>query len=308
MNSTESSNQGAATSESGRHRPVGQDAGVAVDQQAEAGETQNWTLTFVGGGAMGEAILKALLAQSVLRPDQVRVAEPDEARRRGLQAQYGIAVFDDNAAAVSGADVVVLAVKPQAAPAAMAGIRAALAPDSLVFSIMAGVTIAGMRAALHAGQPIIRTMPNTPAQIGMGMTAWLPTENVSPAQSSRARRILAAMGEEVQVSVESYIDRATAVHGSGPAYVFLLLEAMIDAAVHLGFMRPVAEKLVLQTFRGSVEYARQSPLHLAALRNQVTSAGGTTAAGLYELERAGVRTAMADALWAAFRRSEELGK
>jgi pyrroline-5-carboxylate reductase len=282
---------------------------IIESELPEAGQAvEGWTLAFVGGGAMGEAILKALLAQSVLRPEQVRVSEPDAGRREGLREKYGVAVFTDNAAAVAGADVVVLAVKPQVAPAAMAGIREALTADSLVFSIMAGVTIAGIRAALHPQQPVIRTMPNTPAQIGMGMTAWLPTDNVSAEQAARAQRILAAMGEEVQVAAESYIDRATAVHGSGPAYVFLLLEAMIDAAVHLGFMRPVAEKLVLQTFRGSVEYARQSPQHLAALRNQVTSAGGTTAAGLYELEKAGVRTALADALWAAFRRSEELGK
>ena len=273
----------------------------------EASRSDVSVLTFVGGGAMGEAILKALLQQAVLTPAQIRVSEPDEGRRTVLQDRYGVGVFTDNAACVAGASVVVLAVKPQVAPMAMAELRSALSPDSLVFSIMAGVTIAAMRAALHETQPVIRTMPNTPAQIGMGMTAWLPTDNVRPEQIALARRMLAAMGEEVQVASESYIDKATAIHGSGPAYVFLLLEAMIDAAVHLGFMRPVAERLVMQTFRGSVEYARQSPLHLAALRNQVTSAGGTTAAGLYELEKAGVRTALADALWAAYRRSEELG-
>jgi pyrroline-5-carboxylate reductase len=275
---------------------------------SETGQSGAPILAFVGGGAMGEAILKALLTQSVLQPAQIRVSEPDDVRRAGLRQKYGVDVYTDNAACVAGASVVVLAVKPQVAPAAMAAMRGALSPDSLVFSIMAGVTIGAMRAALHPTQPVIRTMPNTPAQIGMGMTAWLPTDNVSPEQLALAGRMLAAMGEEVQVAGEQYIDKATAIHGSGPAYVFLLLEAMVDAAVHLGFMRPVAERLVLQTFRGSVEYARQSPLHLAALRNQVTSAGGTTAAGLYELEKAGVRTALADALWAAYRRSEELGK
>ncbi|MCX6018807.1 MAG: pyrroline-5-carboxylate reductase [Chloroflexi bacterium] len=265
-------------------------------------------LAFVGGGAMGEAILKALLQNAVLQPSQIRVSEPDDARRSSLREKYGVETYVDNAACVDGVHVVVLAVKPQVAPAVLAGLTRTLSPDSLVFSIMAGVTIATLRAGLHEAQPVIRTMPNMPAQIGQGMTAWLPTDNVRPEQLFLARQILAALGDEVQVANEDYIDKATAVHGSGPAYVFLLLEAMVDAAVHLGFMRPVAERLVLQTFRGSVEYAQQSPQHLAALRNQVTSAGGTTAAGLYELEKAGVRTAMADAVWAAYRRSVELGK
>ena len=265
-------------------------------------------ISFVGGGAMGEAIIKAALAHGALQPTQIGVSEPDEGRRTGLRERYGIHTFAQNAECVRGATVIVLAVKPQVASGVLSDIKPSVSSDALIVSIMAGVTIEAIRAGLHAAQPVIRTMPNTPAQIGQGMTAWLPTDNVSDAQIATAQQLMAAMGANVRVAGEDYIDKATAIHGSGPAYVFLLLEGMIDAAVHLGFMRPVAEQLVLQTFKGSVEYALQSPLHLAQLRNQVTSAGGTTAAGLYELEKAGVRTALADAIWAAYRRSVELGK
>lgn len=252
--------------------------------------------------------MKALLSHGTLQPSQIAVSEPDEGRRTGLRERYGIHTHIQNAECVRGASVIILAVKPQVAPAVLADIKQSVAQDALVVSIMAGVTIDALRAGLHAEQPVIRTMPNTPAQIGQGMTAWLPTDNVSEGQIAFALQIMAAMGANVRVAAEDYIDKATAIHGSGPAYVFLLLEGMIDAAVHLGFMRPVAEQLVLQTFKGSIDYAMQSPLHLAQLRNQVTSAGGTTAAGLYELEKAGVRTALADAVWAAYHRSVELGK
>jgi pyrroline-5-carboxylate reductase len=177
-----------------------------------------------------------------------------------------------------------------------------------VFSIMAGVTTDSMREALGDDQPIVRTIPNTPAQIGQGMTAWTRTPSVSATQLDTAKLILRAMGEELMVASEKYIDMATAINGSGPAYVFLILEAMIDAGVHLGFTRPEAEKLVLQTVKGSVEYALHSNSHLAQLRNQVTSPGGTTAAGLYELEQGNLRTTLANAIWAAYRRSVELGK
>ena len=265
---------------------------------------------------MGEAIIKALVTagpggtgSAAIQPSLIRVSEPDEARRAGLRERYGIATFEAGAPCAQDADIVVLAVKPQIMPLALAEVRGAVRADALIFSIAAGITIDAIRAGLgNPRQPVLRAIPNTPAQIGQGMTAWTATPNVSAAQLAQATTILAAMGADVRVDKESQIDMATAINGSGPAYVFLLLEGMIDAAVQLGFLRPVAEKLVMQTFKGSIEYALQSPLHLAQLRNLVTSAGGTTAAGLYELEKAGVRTALADAVQAAYRRSLELGK
>jgi pyrroline-5-carboxylate reductase len=151
-------------------------------------------------------------------------------------------------------------------------------------------------------------MPNTPAQVGEGITVWTDSPSVSDEQRSLARKILAAFGEELHVEDEDFLDMATAVSGTGPAYIFLFMEAMVDAAVHLGFPRYIAEKLVLQTMRGSTEYVREAPDHLARLKNQVTSPGGTSAEALYYLERAGFRTAISRAIWAAYQRSISLGE
>ena len=153
-------------------------------------------------------------------------------------------------------------------------------------------------------------MPNTPAQIGKGITVWTAAPAVSPEQIDIAQQILAALGEEIFLEEEYYLDMATALSGTGPAYVFLFMEAMVDAGVHLGFPRRVAEQLVAETVRGSVDYYARTtdPVHLARLRNQVTSPGGTSAAALYYLEKAGFRTAISRAIWAAYERSRELGK
>jgi pyrroline-5-carboxylate reductase len=157
---------------------------------------------------------------------------------------------------------------------------------------------------------VVRSMPNTPAQIGQGITVWTASAKVEPEQREAARQILSALGDEAYVEEESYLDMATALSGTGPAYVFLFMEAMVDAGVHLGFPRRLAEKLVAQTVRGSVDFYTHStdPLHLAHLRNQVTSPGGTSAAALYYLEKAGFRTAISRAIWAAYERSIQLGK
>jgi pyrroline-5-carboxylate reductase len=265
-------------------------------------------IAMIGGGAMGEAIIGSLLRINAFAANEISVAEPDDARRNRLKENFGVNTFTNNVECAANADVIVLAVKPQIAPFVLRELKGNIPPSSLVFSIMAGVTTDSMREVLGDDQPIVRTIPNTPAQIGQGMTAWTRTPSVSATQLDTAKLILRAMGEELMVASEKYIDMATAINGSGPAYVFLILEAMIDAGVHLGFTRPEAEKLVLQTVKGSVEYALQSNAHLAQLRNQVTSPGGTTAAGLYELEQGNLRTTLANAIWAAYRRSVELGK
>jgi len=174
-------------------------------------------------------------------------------------------------------------------------------------SIIAGAKINSIEQGLgHVS--IVRSMPNTPAQIGEGITVWTTSNAVSDTQREQARMILTALGEEVFVEDEDFLDMATALSGTGPAYVFLFMEAMVDAGVHLGFPRYIAEKLVIQTLRGSVEYVRQAPDHLARLRNQVTSPGGTSAEALYFLERAGFRTALSRAIWAAYQRSVTLGE
>jgi pyrroline-5-carboxylate reductase len=212
----------------------------------------------------------------------------------------------ENVAAVESAEVVVLAIKPQMLCPVLEELSGHVASDALLLSIVAGAKMGTIQRML-AVPAVVRVMPNTPAQIGLGISVWAATEATTEMQRGQALAILRALGEEVYVDDERYLDMATALSGTGPAYVFLLMEAMVDAGVHLGFSRHVSERLVIETLRGSVEYARQSPRHLAALRNQVTSPGGTSAEAIYHLEKGGLRTVLSRAIWAAFQRSRTLG-
>ncbi len=265
---------------------------------------------FIGPGVMAEAMIAGLIRQGVAPAASLIAAGPREERLAQLQRQYGIQVTDGNARAAQQADVVVLSVKPQTLSKVLPELRGAVRPGALVLSIVAGAPIAKISSGLGGHQHVVRAMPNTPARIGEGITVWTASASVSEAQRAQARSILSALGEEVFMEEETYLDMATALSGTGPAYVFLFMEAMVDAGVHLGFPRRVAEKLVAHTVRGSVDFYLQSeqPLHLAALRNQVTSPAGTTAAALYFLEKAGFRTAISRAIWAAYERSRELGQ
>lgn len=263
-------------------------------------------ITFIGPGVMAEGMISALIAKDVCAPDQITAAGPSPERGRALAAQYGIAFTTDNGKAASQADVVILSVKPQRLSKVLASLRGHLRPEALVISIVAGATIARMVAGMNH-ERVVRVMPNTPAQIGEGISVWTASPAVSAEQIVQAQSVLSAMGEQVQVEDETYLDMATALSGTGPAYVFLFMEAMIDAGVHLGFPRRIAEQLVRQTVRGSVDYYIHRDVHVARLRNEVTSPGGTTAAALYFLEKAGFRTAISRAVWAAYERSRELG-
>ena len=261
----------------------------------------------IGSGAMGEAIIAGLVRNQVTLPERIIASGPRPERAAELNERYGIQAITENALAVGKADVVILAVKPQKLERVLAGLKGKIPAGSVVLSIVAGASLELMSKGLdHAC--VVRAMPNTPAQIGQGITVWMATPDVSPEQVVLIQQILSALGDEIQVEEENYLDMATALSGTGPAYVFLFLEALIDSGVHLGFPRRIAEQLVLQTLRGSVEYYSQQKLHPAALRNQVTSPGGTSAAALYYLEKAGFRTAISRAVWAAYERSQELGK
>ena len=262
--------------------------------------------TFIGGGAMGEAIIGSLISNKLLSPSGICVSEPVPARREFLKDTYGVKTETDNAQAANGASVVVLAVKPQVLDLVMADLGGNLSQDALVVSIMAGVRIQTLQSGLGHDK-IVRSMPNTPAQVGKGMTVWTDTAAVNEADRAAAQAILEAMGEAIYVAEEHYLDMATGLSGSGPGFVYLLLEALIDAGVHIGFSRDQSQQMVLQTVAGSVELMRQSGLHPADLRNRVTSPAGTTAAGNLVLERAGVRSALIDAVDSAYRRSKELG-
>lgn len=264
-------------------------------------------ITIIGTGNMGSAILTGIVRNNLTAPENVHAADKHEARLQELQGTYGVQPFADNRAAVADADVVMLCVKPQHVDAVMQELKHHLPAKTLVISIVAGASLARLSEGLQHDR-IIRTMPNTPAQIGQGITVWTATDTVSEAQMTLARGILQAFGVEVQVQEENFLDMATALSGSGPAYVYLFMEAMIDAGVHLGFPRNVAEQLVVQTLRGSVEYFDTVKEHPAKMRNDVTSPGGTTTAALYYLEKAGFRTAISRAIWAAYERSVELGQ
>ncbi len=266
-------------------------------------------IAFVGAGVMGEAMIAGLLRQGSAGVESLVAAEPRPERIEELRKQYGIAVTPDNAAAADNADVVVLSVKPQSLNKALASLKGHIHPHALVLSIVAGAPIGKIANGLNH-QAIVRSMPNTPAQIGEGITVWTAALSVSEEQREMAQEILRALGEQVYVDEENFLDMATALSGTGPAYVFLFMEALVDAGVHLGFQRGVAEKLVAHTMRGSVDYyfSKQNSVHLATLRNQVTSPSGTTAAALYYLEKAGFRTALSRAIWAAYERSQELGR
>jgi len=202
---------------------------------------------------------------------------------------------------------VLLCVKPQKLAEVLGDLRGQLNDEALVISVIAGATIDSLVKGLKHSA-VVRSMPNTPAQIGEGMTVWNQSAQTTRTQHQLAQTILSALGAEIFVEDERYIDMATAVSGTGPAYVFLFLESMIDAGVHLGLPRRIAEEMVLQTIEGSIQFYRHNDSHPARLRNQVTSPGGTSATALYYLEKMGFRTAISRAIWAAFTRSQELGK
>ncbi len=266
----------------------------------------NKKIAFIGSGVMAEAMIAGVLRQKIANSKNIIAAGPRKERGAELSKKYGIKSTTDNAEAAREADVVVLSVKPQRLTEVMKSIKGIRA-DALVLSIIAGASIKKIGAGLKH-KSIVRSMPNTPGQIGEGVTVWTCSKEVSEAQRSMARLLLSAMGEEVFLEDESYLDMATALSGSGPAYVFLFTEALIDAGVHMGFPRRIAERLVLQTIKGSASYYQSAARHPATLRNQVTSPGGTSAEALYYLEKAGFRTAISRAVWAAYQRSLELGK
>ncbi len=263
-------------------------------------------LAFIGGGMMGEAMIAGAIRNDLSGAGSIAVCDIAAARRQHLASRYQVSALDDAAAAIDRADIVVLAVKPQEFAAAASQIKGRLADTQTVMSIMAGVRIETIRDLLAHDQ-VIRAIPNTPATISEGMTVWTATPAVTPAAHDDVRMLLGVLGKEIYVESEKYVDMATAVSSSGPAYVFLVMEAMIDAAVHIGLRRDMATPMVIQTLLGSARYAQESGRHPSELRNQVTSPGGTTTEGLLELEEAGLRAAFARAIEAAYLKARELG-
>jgi len=252
---------------------------------------------------MAEAILGGL---PPVNWDCTQASDYNTARAGVFKERFGIRVSLDNAAVVEGAKVVILAVKPQNVDTALSTVRDSMDPNCVLVSIVAGVPMADLQR-LSGCPAVVRTMPNTPAMIGKGITVWCATDAVDDDKASKVKRILRAMGDEILVQDENLLDMATAISGSGPAYHYMMMEAMVETGVHMGFSRDVARELVVKTMRGSVEYVIATGEHPAQLRNDITSPGGTTAAALYEMEKGRFRTVMADSLWAAYRRSLEMG-
>lgn len=267
---------------------------------------QNSNISFIGSGVMGEAMIKGLLKRQLVTAVQITCADPHLPRGEELVARYGLNFTGDNSAAAEHADILVLSIKPQVLPQVIPTLRRNAHRAKLVLSILAGTRIATLTGGL-ANPSVVRAMPNTPAQIGQGITVWTATQETPPEQRAQAQALLSALGDELFVEDEKYLDMATALSGTGPAYIFMFMEAMIDAGVHMGFSRRDAEHLVLQTMAGSVEYARQSGLHPAQLRNQVTSPGGTSAEAIYQMEKGGLRTVLSKAIYAAYQKSVLLG-
>ena len=264
---------------------------------------------------MAEAIIAGMLRKKLVGPEQIAGSHPRQSRREEMHVKYGVEMFEDNREAVTAtapespdaSSIVVLAVKPQRLNRVLQELKGSLVKEQLVVSIVAGAKIETIGEELvHAS--IVRTMPNTPAQIGEGVTAWTASAGVSEEQESQVCAMLEALGKTVRVENERQIDMATALSATGPTYIFLVMEALIDAGVHMGFSRHVAQELVHQTMLGSVLFARESHKHPAELRNMVTSPGGTSAEAIYQMEKGTLRTVMSKAVWAAFQRAESLGK
>lgn len=270
-------------------------------------------LGIIGGGVMGEAILSRLIAQQVYRPNDVLVSDPQAQRREVLRQLYGVRVTSDNGAAAEALEVLLLAVKPQALQAVASSLVSKWGatpphPENLplVISILAGVSLRKLEAVFEH-QPVIRAMPNTPATVGAGISAIAPGKTVTPNHLERAKTIFGAVGDVVEVS-ESLMDAVTGLSGSGPAYVAMMIEALADGGVAAGLPRAIASKLALSTVWGTAQLLQDKQIHPAQLKDQVTSPGGTTIAGIAELERAGFRSALIEAVQAAYRRSQQLGQ
>jgi pyrroline-5-carboxylate reductase len=261
---------------------------------------------FIGGGVMAEALIRAVLARGLASPEEIAVADPVEARREALAA-LGARAVAANAEAAAGADLVVLASKPSVVPTALQPLSGVLTSKQLVVSIAAGVPLRTLESLVPAGVPVVRVMPNTPAQVGAGAAAFCRGTHATEAHAAQVTEFLNAAGACVEVP-ESLMDAVTGLSGSGPAFVCLVIEALADGGVQMGLPRPVALTLAAQTVMGTGQLILESGDHPAVWKGRVATPGGTTIAGLAALEAGGLRSALINAVGAATRRSRELSE
>ncbi len=256
---------------------------------------------------MGEALLSRLIALATYPPGAILISDPVQQRRDFLAQQYGVGVTADNSEVAAATEVLLLAIKPQIFEAVIAALPSPGQNGQVpvILSILAGVPLSKLERAFP-GKPIVRAMPNTPATVGAGITAIAPGTQVQPEHLDRAKSVLQAVGDVVQVP-ESLMDAVTGLSGSGPAYVSIFIEALTDGGVRAGLPRTIAAQLALQTVLGTATLIQESNLHPAELKDRVTSPGGTTIAGVAQLEKAGFRSACIEAVQAATERSRQLG-
>lgn len=264
-------------------------------------------IAFVGGGNMAEAMLAAILSKGISPAAGISVSDPKQERRHHLEQKYGVSAYQANRPAVASADLVVLAVKPQDLAAVMGELKGGLKPSQLVLSIVAGASIRALARGLGHDR-IVRVMPNTPVQVGQGMSVWTATAAVSSEQKGLVSTLLGAMGKAVMVGDEAFLDKATAVSGSGPAYLFYFVESLVAAAVSIGLPEEMASELVRQTVLGSSRYLEESGRTPAELRRMVTSPGGTTAEALRKFTEGQFSETVRAAVAAAYQRARELGR
>ncbi len=264
------------------------------------------TIGFLGTGNMAEALIKGLIAAGVVDPKQIHGSDPRKERCDELKARFGILVTPSNSEVVRNAEIVVLSVKPQILPKVLDEIAPHLKPSALVISIAAGVPVSAIEPRLPEGTRVVRTMPNTPALVGAGATAIAAGQHAKDDDVEATRRIFDAVGMTVVLD-ESQLDAVTGLSGSGPAYVFLIIEALSDAGVKVGLSRYNAQALAAQTLLGSAKLLIETKEHPGRLKDMVTSPGGTAIAGLHTLEAGGLRTTLINAVEAATNRSRELG-
>ncbi len=272
---------------------------------AETNPLGDARIAFVGAGVMAESMIAGLLKNALIPAAHLVASHPRADRRHRLEERFGILATESNFEAARDADLVILTIKPQVLQAVMRQLSGSLSAEQVVVSVIAGAPIDVLVNGL-GHQAVVRVMPNTPAQVGQGMSVWSTTPGVTDSQRLRVQAVLSALGEELWVEEEKYVDMATALSGTGPTYVFLMMEALIDAGVHMGFPRRIAEQIVLQTVSGSVAFARDSGKHMAELRNMVTSPGGTSAEAIYQMEKGGLRTVLSRAVYAAYQRTQVL--
>ena len=256
---------------------------------------------------MAEAILHGVLSGRLADPKDISVGEPVAERREYLTSQFGVNTDPDNLKTAEQADLVVFAIKPQDLGPVMGQLKGKLGTDQAALSIVAGAKMETLTKGLgHTS--VVRVMPNTPAQIGAGMTLWTCSDGVDESRREMTKSVLESIGQEIYVDDEKYMDMATALSASGPAYVFLFIEALIDAGVYVGMPRDMARTLALQTIFGSTKLVMDTGMHPAELKDMVVSPGGTTAEALRVLEDQGVPAAIVSAVDAAYRKSIQLGQ